>query len=245
MSRRGATRLWSGIFLCLLAARMTFAQDPAVRLISEATVNSENIWLSDLLPSSAGPAMLSEARAIYLGHAPEPASFRVFTAAQLESAAHGKIEIEAAEYATVHRLGWPLNPERVRGIMSSSGAARGLDLSGGKLLLPLGFVTLTPDPELEVVHAGRSSDRTFVARMRCRTRANCASFSAQMFFEDPLPSETRSVKIAFPALASSGAVQFTRLKSAVQPGRPAWLLIESDGMRIRERVFPLRRARLG
>src|SRR6266566_6003532 len=95
----------------------------AMRLIGEATVNSEDIWLSDLLPASAGPALVTEAREIYLGHATEPAGFRVFTAAQLQSVAHGKIEIEAPEHATVHRLGWPLNAERVRGIISGSEVA--------------------------------------------------------------------------------------------------------------------------
>ena len=47
------------------------------------------------------------------------------------------------------------------------------------------------------------------------------------------------------APTSPGRVQVSDLKSAVQPGRPAWLLVESDGMRIRERVSPLRRARQG
>src|SRR5438046_592344 len=65
------------IFVYVLAPALVPAQS-LVRLLREASVESDRVLLADLLPPGASPTLKSMAEKINLGRAPQVGSFRVF-----------------------------------------------------------------------------------------------------------------------------------------------------------------------
>src|SRR3989442_15896816 len=90
---------------CMLTP-MVGAQVVPVRLLREVGGRGETVQLSDLLPSDVAPALRLSAETVGLGRAPEPGSFRVFTAEQLQDAIAGKADFEFPAPVVVRRLGW-------------------------------------------------------------------------------------------------------------------------------------------
>lgn len=221
-----------------------------VRLLAEVTVQAETLRLSDLLPEGAGPRLKAAAGRVSLGGAPQAGSLRVFSMSEMQQAiaemAPDSKEIDIPEQVVVRRLGWPLETKAVRRTLASSKLTHPLDLSQARITLPPGFTTVAPDPQLEVTALKPSSDHLrLLAQMRCRERAACGSFLAEIVFSVPADGvRSRELK-----LASEKVAEPSRLSVAgpvlVQPGRMALLVIEGEGFRMIEPVMPFKRARLG
>src|SRR5258708_2036142 len=122
--------------LCLLPGVWVGAQERPVGLRAEAMVRGETILLSDLLPDHVIPSIRSSAERISLGRAPEPGSFRVFSAVELRQASGGEMRLEFPAQAIVYGAGWPLQTESVRRGLSESEGGRRKDLSGANRALP-------------------------------------------------------------------------------------------------------------
>lgn len=210
-----------------------------IRLLAEVTVQSEMVRLSDLLPDHAGTQLTVAAGKLSLGHAPQAGSQRVFTASALRSAlaeiSNEATQIDIPEQVLVRRLSWSLEAETIRRTLASSRLTYSFDLSQARIMLPAGFTTEAPNPQLEVTALRPNPDyRRLTALMRCRERAACGSFLAEI-----LLSATACKKILETSLSSEAAPVL------VHPGHLALLAIEGDGFRITEAVMPLKRARLG
>jgi hypothetical protein len=242
--------IFAGIITVLSANPDANPENLRVRLPAEVTVQSETLLLSDLLPDDAGTQFKTAAERLSLGRAPQAGSLRVFTASELrQSIAEIPLqttEIDIPEQVVVRRMGWPLEIETIARTLAHSNLAHALDFSQAKIMLPPGFTTVAPHPQFEVAALKPSSDhRGFFARIRCRERAACGSFLAEIVFSVPaVGMESREHK-----LASEKVTEPSRPTVAgpmlVQPGRMALLVIDGDGFRITQPVMPLKRAGLG
>ncbi len=230
---------WFLLLTGLLPALLAPVQAVRVRLLDEAITQRNTIWLSDFLPADAAAGLRAAAEKICLGRSPQPGSVRVFTAEQVSRAAMKVMGIEIPARVVVRRPGWTLNATGVRRALTSWEAARGLDFSQANLLLPEDFRTRSDDPGLDVVSVGRSSERGFSATLRCRERAVCGSFLAEVLIEHPSEVDTYHRTTAKPRFLSARPES---RQLAVQPGKPASLIIEDQGLRISMRVLPLKRA---
>ena len=238
------------IFAGMLAAvsASAGAGDLRVRLRAEVTVQSGTLRLSDLLPADVGAQFKAAAERLSLGRAPQAGSLRVFTVTELRQAIAEiprETEIDIPEQVVVRRLGWPLEAGAVRRTLARSNLTHALDFSQATITVPAGFTTAVPNPKLEVGAVNSSPDHLrLLAQMRCRERAACGSFLAEIVFSVP------AVGVRSRELMASEKVTEPNLSSGagpvlVQPGRMALLVIDGDGFRITQPVMPLKRARLG
>jgi hypothetical protein len=93
-------------------------KETAVRLRDSIEVRRSRVWLSDLLPPDAPPAMQKASAAIELCPAPQPGSARVFDAVQIASKLVGRPEVlrqlAIPSRVTIRYLGWPIAEAAVR-----------------------------------------------------------------------------------------------------------------------------------
>jgi len=240
------------IFAGMLAAvsANAGAEDLRVRLRAEVTVQSETLRLSDLLPADVGTRFKAAAERLSLGRAPQAGSLRVFTVTELRQAIAEipmeTTEIDIPEQVVVRRLGWPLEADTVRRTLARSNLTHALDFSQAKITLPAGFTTAVPDPKLEVTAVNSSPDHLrLLAQMRCRDRAACGSFLAEIVFGVPVVGvRSRELKLG-PEKVTEPNLSSVAGPVLVQPGRMALLVIDGNGIRITQPVMPLKRARLG
>lgn len=239
-------RAWMLIVFSLAAN----AEHPRVSLLTEVSVRTDTVRLSDLLPADAGMQLQVAAERVSLGRAPQTGSLRVFTADGLRQAIGESpftSEINIPKQVAVRRWGWPIQLEVLRRTLARSKLAGPLDFSQARITLPPGLSTAVPDPQFEVTALTPGEDgRDWMARMRCRERKACGSFLAELTVSDPA-----SIGGTRPALVPAAFFP-RRLKLMsesgpflVQPGRMAVLVIDGDAFRITQPVMPLRRARLG
>lgn len=242
--------IFAGIVTVFATNSNADAENLRVHLRAEVTVQSETLRLSDLLPDDAGTRLRAATERLSLGRAPQAGSVRVFTLSELREAIaqippHTS-EIDIPEQVVVRRLGWQLQTDTVRRTLARSNLTHALDFSQATITLPASFTTAVPDPKLEVSAVNSSPDHLrLMAHMRCRERAACGSFLAEIVFSVPAGGVTSrelklaSEKVTEPNLSSvAGPV-------LVQPGRMALLVIDGDGFRITQPVMPLKRAGLG
>jgi hypothetical protein len=239
------------------------AEDRRVLLLAEATVQTETLLLSDLLPSDAGPRLKSLAEKVSLGRAPQPGSLRVFRANELKRVIAEAAELagefsklELPEQVVVRRLGWPLEIDMVRQAIARSNLTNQIDFSEAPIVVPGNLTSRGPNPQLEVTAITVSPDRHhLLARVRCRELAACGTFLAEIFLNYPVPHTMRSgLKPVSEGLVSATSFLTRPARQAVltahgpvlvQPGHLALLVSEGDGFKITQPVMPLRRARLG
>jgi hypothetical protein len=213
-------------------------------LLDDTIVEHETVFLSDLLPQSERAQLGPAGGDVVLGRAPEPGSLRIFNAEQLRAAISPSVQLEIPAQVTVRRRGWPLNMDGVQQALYNSSSFRGLDLSHVAVSLPQPFSTGAQDPRFELVRIHRGSDqRTFVATMRCRRHSLCGSFLVQLAF-DEAPAATTLASLS-PSRGQRRAPSASFNPTLVSATRAAYLVIQGDGMKITERVFPLGNARLG
>jgi hypothetical protein len=214
-------------------------------LLDHAVVNGETVQLSDLMSSAAGPASRLLAEGIVLGRAPQPGSLRIFRVDELRNAIAGKISIDVPAQVIVQRAGWELKAETIRDAFESSQVLTGVDWSRAEIAFPQEFVTRSEGPPIEIVEVERGrNSRTLTARIRCRHRADCGSFLAEILFEHPV--QGWPLHISRPDRSKAKIARSSNASPVlVQPGRRAVLVIEEDGLRITTRVLPLKRAGWG
>lgn len=231
------------IFVLLIIAPVMEAQSRQLELLPEAVVQRETLWLSDLLPAEASTALRSAAAEISLGRSPEVGSFRVFTRAQLRAEVPDKIAISLPEQVVVRRGGGNLEIEYIRQALASSAVTNGIDFSKATILFPREILARTYGPQLEVTRLAQVSDRHFSATLRCRERNACGAFLAEI----ELPEYEASVRRVQPRVTSKthSPARVLTSPTLVRPGILASLVMESDTIRIRLRVLPLRKAALG
>jgi hypothetical protein len=217
-----------------------------VRLLDDVVVEHESIWLSDLLPPSAPLDVRSSAEKIFLGRAPEPGNFRIFTRRQLgallKQADAAELPLSVSVSVTVHRRGWPISIESLQNaLLNSPWSAFASSISGSNVSLPQGFTSRIRDPQLEILGiTGERGPRFVLARLRCRDRSACGSFLAQL---------------VLPEVSTSGLLHSTKARTAIRTaksgailirsGSAATLVIEEDGLKIRQRVLALSSGQLG
>jgi hypothetical protein len=244
------------LVFCLLAwffAPASGWAQPTVPLLSEVTVQHEQVLLSDLLPAGVSSELKAAAEKTILGRSPDPGSARVFSADQIRRAVASGIEISISKPVVVYREGWPLSVDLVKRALSQAAPLRGLDFSQARILPPPSFTTRTSDPQLELLRIhDEPEQQVVIADLRCHSRTACGSFEIQIL----LPNSVRDRLTT--ASASANDALLARQKMAfgahgapftgpplVQPGKPALLVIEDNGMTITEPVMPLKPARMG
>jgi len=231
------------ILALLVSTPVAGAQQRALQLLSEAVVQRDTVWLSDLLPVESSLPLRAAAEKISLGRAPEVGSFRVFTRAQLRAETAGNAEIGFPDQVVVRRQGWNLDPEDVRQALAGSAVAKTFDFSQAKISFPREVMTGLAAPRLDVVRFVRSSGRSFTAALACRERRACGVFLAEIT-QPPSSAPTRlETHHQIPRRKIVAPTPDSRI--LVWPGTPATLVVDADAVRIKLRVLPFRRAALG
>jgi flagella basal body P-ring formation protein FlgA len=203
-----------------------------------------------LLPADAPVRLKAVADKVSLGRAPQVGSLRLFTVTELRQATAEipmeTTEIDIPEQVIVRRLGWPVEAETVRRTLACSNLTHALDFSQATITLPAGFTTAVPDPKLEVGTVSSSPGHLhLMAQMRCRERAVCGSFLAEIVFSVPAVGvRSRELKLASEKVTEPNLSSVTG-PVLVQPGSMALLVIDGNGFRITQPVMPLKRAGLG
>ena len=218
----------------------------AERLRDEVKVETDTVWLSDLLSQDAGLRLRSAAEKIALGRAPEPGSVRIFSAFELKQAAAGWPQIEVPEKVTVRRDGWSIEIASIREALGRRSVAARFDLSRAEILPPPEFRSRTARPDLDVAAIRKEpGGGHLLVTMRCRDRRECGTF----LVKTSLPKGTR---VSAGALAETNPLPGEQRTSnvngdafAVEPNHTAIVKIEESGLLITEPVTPLRRARRG
>lgn len=237
---------WTRIVACILAALWTQAESSArngLRLLDEATVRSNNVLLSELLPLNASAELKSVAQKIVLGRAPEPGSFRVFDATDVERLVPVDTELDVPASIIVRREGWPLNLESVRRAVEQSQPAERIDWNAAQINGPADFTTLAPDPKLDFVSV-TPEDHALLVLLRCRQRAACGTFAVEVTPVDSWLNTDRGLKSATSSDITHNFARAARGFSGpdlVRPGCLALLVIEERGLRISEPVMPGKR----
>lgn len=230
----------------LLAALASASVEHRTRLVDEATVRGKYVRLSDLLPRNEPMYIYSVAQKIILGHAPQPGSFRVFTAKEIASAAAPNMKFEIPARIVVRRAGWPLDLESLRQALARSEATQQFDLSRAQIFPPPNFTTVVVRPRFEVLSASKVPDTGALdVVLRCHERSACGSFLVRITGLKNGLSTTEPTNSHTPDVHGLGAGAPLSGPVLVQPSETALLVIQEDGLRITEPVMPVRRARLG
>jgi Chaperone for flagella basal body P-ring formation len=238
-------------------------KETAVRLRDSMEVRRSRVWLSDLLPPDAPPAIQKASAAIELCPAPQPGSARVFDAAQIASRLVGRPEVlrqlAIPPRITIRYSGWPIAEAAVRiaiskflrepGLLEPSllepGPKQTRDLPDAARLEWLPPLAATEEsPTLQVI--GMEWDNrqeSLQVRLRCLARASCGSFLVHVVLPAPLGQEWRNRLGSGAALISPPAGQpaATTAPGAAlaERGKAATLVLDDGNMRISVRVICL------
>src|SRR5262245_23570286 len=94
-----------------------------VRLMQEAAVRGESVYLSDFLPDRASPRLRAVAGTVRICRAPEVASRRQLPGAVLERALAARPDISRQlifpQEVSVYRTGWPLERQALRSTIAA------------------------------------------------------------------------------------------------------------------------------
>jgi flagella basal body P-ring formation protein FlgA len=183
---------------------------------------------------------------------------RVFTARELTKAiaesaglGHEFARTTLPEQVVVRRVGWPIDREAVQRTVMRSGLAGKFNFSQMRILLPADLTSARSSPQFEITAITPTPDHLrLFARVRCRERAACGSFLAEIVFSAPGTIAKRRGPRS--EILASAVCFKQRIESAtfsgpvlVRPGRLALFEIEGEGFRITQPVMPVKGARLG
>jgi hypothetical protein len=219
-----------------------------VRLLEDVTVDGATVRLSDLLPPATPAALTTGTENIVVGRAPEPGTVRVISGMTIRASLPEKVSVEIPVLVVVHRQQFPIEPEAVKEALKESSAGKQIDFSQAQIRIPAGFASRIPKPQLELLDLAHGFDRvTLIASLRCRERTACGRFVAEIILPNPLMNDDSLVGThSFTAVRSPGFPSHSdSTPFLVQPGAPAWLVVENSGMKITQRVMPLKKARAG
>lgn len=227
------------------------AQGRGVRLLDDVCVQKDNITLADLLPPEASQTTRAAAAEVLLGRAPEPGSFRVFTADGLKAEVSPGMFLEFPPSMVVRRPGWPLDRRALQEVLEQRPAGAEFDLRYARVIAPIGITTRTPNARLEVVDIKPSLvPQTLIAQMQCCDRSNCGRFAVQIVLPQTSTAGVDRLVEGGSRMQNSRAVSIPPKSPGegaflVQAGRRALLIIDSGNIRITESVVPVRAARAG
>lgn len=241
----------------MLAMGRCFAAPPTIPLKATVEVTTGTVCLGDLLPQDITPDVPDLARNIELGHSPQPGNSRVIAGRQIEDAMAGtplRGRVEVPRQVLVQRTGWSVSSEMVLGTLKRTLAGQGRSAAGlpdaALWQWPMPVVAAAQDPVLEL--RGMKWDRRTSAlevRMRCAEVSACGSFLVRAPMSRPDFDAVASSSFPLQAPAhlarSQSRARATAGPVLAQAGRPATLLLEGDGMRIKLQVVCLDRGRLG
>lgn len=234
---------WPILIACTLwrsaGAQTAVAGPRQPRLLSEVTLQTESIKLSDLLPPDADPLVRSAANHVSFGRGPEPGSVRVFTLEELQAQIEGKVRVDLPHQVVIRGAGFPVSRKRVQDAAQS--LLGEVDWSQARIVIPTGFATRKRDMELRATRIRPGSNpRNVMMRLECRERRDCAPFWADVTFSAPEEARLRS-RPGVPIVKQLDS----RPPALVRPGHSAVLLCNNAKLRMSMRVLPLKRAGLG
>src|SRR5579863_587299 len=103
---------------CCVAVEWVDRSHPAVQLRDTVQVKGKQVWLSDLLPADAPPAMQKASDAIELCPSPQPGSARILEAEQITNKLARRPELlrelKIPSRITVRYAGWPIAEDEIR-----------------------------------------------------------------------------------------------------------------------------------
>ncbi len=240
---RMRTQMLFGATIALVLLTASAAQE----LLGAASVERDNVRLSDLLPQNAGARLRTAAEKVVLGRAPQLGSVRVFRGSELKQAAIGFPEVRVPESVVVRRTGWPIPVASILESLAQQRVAAGRDFSQAKIL-PLPEVSShTPNPGLEVTAIRREpGGANLLATIRCRERRECGSFLVRISLPKGAPGSAAGLGgTGSQAIDNRVTSNIAREAFAVRANHTAILKIEEGGLLITGPVTPLRRARRG
>lgn len=230
--------------------------DPLVQLRDAVGVKRNRVWLSDLLPADASPALQKASASIELCPAPQPGSARVLDAEQIATKLAGHPELlrrlAIPPRMTVRYAGWPIAEEGVRLAISAFLRQQGLREHRGtrdlpdvaRIEWPRPLSATQQNPKLEVVGlAWDNRQQSVQVRLRCSPRAACGNFLVHVVLPAPLAEQWRQ-QLGF---SSDWNLSADEKQSAVngagavlaEKGKPATLMLDDGSMRISVRVICL------
>jgi hypothetical protein len=228
--------------------------NPAVPLRDAVEVKRNRVWLSDFLPADASPALQKVSATIELCPAPQPGSVRVLDPGQITAKLARQPELlrqlVIPPHITIRYAGWPITEERVRAAISQFLRRPRLPATGGRRALPdaarlawsQALSSTEEHPALQVISLSWDDRRQSIeVRLRCSTRAACASFLVEAILPPPLADEWRrqlglggdlNSRAGEPATIGDGP-------ALAEKGKPATLVLDDGSMRISLRVICL------
>jgi hypothetical protein len=230
--------------------------EPRIILRDEVTVTGSRISLVDLLPADSPARLQQIAAAVSFGGAPLSGSTRVVLQKEVQSRlTESGVPLEQFQIPpqiVLHRGGFSVSPENVRGSILRFLQEKGWPGTGlpdkFSAQLAAGTTAAEPDPELEVT--GMDWDERahrLQIRLRCRTRASCASFLVEAPVQGPMvhiwQERLRGQRRSLQGHAQSAPKNVVG-PILVQAGKSAMLTMESAGMRIVLPVVCLQRGGL-
>jgi hypothetical protein len=232
--------------------------DPLVQLRDAVEVKQSRVWLSDLLPPDASPALRKVSATIQLCSAPQPGSVRVLEGEQITARLDGQAEmlrqLAIPPRITVRYAGWPIAEERVRLAISEFLGQQVLHEARGRLELPDAarlewsrpLTVKEQNPQLEVVGLDWDNrQKSIQVRLRCSTRASCGSFLVHVVFPRSIAEQWRQ-RLALGSDLNSpgdGTQSPATGDGAVlaEKGKPATLVLDDGSVRLSVRVICLQR----
>ena len=241
---RMRTQTLCGAALALVLLMPSAAQE----LLGEASVERDDVRLSDLLPQDAGPRLRTAAERVVLGRAPQPGSVRVFRGPELKQAAIAFPGVQVPESVVVRRAGWPIPVASVQeSLAQQQRVAGGGGFSPARILSLPDISSRTPNPGLEVTAIRKEPGGTnLLATVRCRERRECGSFLVKIYMAEAARTSAAELRESGSrAIDNRVTSNIAREAFAVRANRTAILKIEEGGLLISEPVTPLRCARRG
>jgi len=145
-----------GATVCL-SGGVANASGVKTRLIRDAVVNGESIYLSDLLPEFAPNAVRMPAEEILVGRSPQPGSIRVLSSGEIVQLLNGGSllsQVDVPEQIVVHRSGRLITREEVaeaiRRTFSRNETFRNTQVAPEDIRLAARVSVLTDDADLRV-----------------------------------------------------------------------------------------------
>jgi hypothetical protein len=229
-----------------------------VQLRDAVEVKRNRVWLFDLLPADASLALQKLSASIELCPAPQPGSVRVLDAGQITAKLARQPELlrqlAIPSHITIRYAGWPIAEERVRAAISQFLRQPGSHTAGGTRSLPeaarvewaQALSATEEHPALQVVNLSWDDrQQSIEVRLRCSTRAACASFLVDVILPPPRAEEWRRQLGLSSSLNSPGSQpQSSTLgdgPALAEKGKPATLVLDDGSMRISLRVICLQR----
>src|SRR5881394_3731688 len=196
----------------------------AVTLREEFSTRQSRIVLADLLPAGADEQLRQAAAIVDLGRAPEPGSFRVFTAEELLRKGAGKLPLRIPGKIVVHTEGFPVRADAIRRALSEDSAGP-LGISADEVTLAEEVVTRSESAAFRVVGVEPGADPfTVTAVMKCQLRTDCGTFVVRLRSSDPIGwTAVRKERLAVRASRAPARIPL------VQPGRQASLVFYEGG----------------